>query len=109
MDSFKPINVDINKSQMYTQSEETAKELNLLAWINTATNIMKTFNLFVSILIYEDRNQRRWVEYNDYLSVRSPNGDMIPPKWHGWLAHQYDDVPLPESPSFHDPFFERPH
>jgi NADH:ubiquinone oxidoreductase subunit len=34
---------------------------------------------------------------------------MIPPKWHGWLAHVYDDVPLPDSDSFHDPFFEKPH
>lgn len=42
-----------------------------------------------------DQTQRRWVEYNDYLTVRSPNGDMIPPKWHGWLSHQYDDVPTP--------------
>ena len=34
---------------------------------------------------------------------------MIPPKWHGWLAHQYDDAPTPEGRSFHDPYFERPH
>ena len=40
-----------------------------------------------------DPSQRRWVEFNDYYSVRSPNGDMIPPKWHGWLSQQYDEVP----------------
>jgi NADH:ubiquinone oxidoreductase subunit len=34
---------------------------------------------------------------------------MIPPKWHGWLSHQYDDVPTPESPSFYDPFFQKAH
>jgi NADH:ubiquinone oxidoreductase subunit len=34
---------------------------------------------------------------------------MIPPKWHGWLTHQYDDVPTPDSTSFQDPFFERSH
>jgi NADH:ubiquinone oxidoreductase subunit len=34
---------------------------------------------------------------------------MIPPKWHGWLAHQYDDVPTPDNTSFHDPFFEKTH
>ena len=34
---------------------------------------------------------------------------MIPPKWHGWLSHQYDDVPSPEGHSFHEAFFERPH
>ena len=52
-----------------------------------------------------DYNQRRWVEYNDFLSVRSPNGDKIPPKWYGWLHNQYDDIPVPDSDSFHDPFF----
>ena len=54
-------------------------------------------------------NQRRWVEFNDYFSVRSPNGDKIPPKWHGWLACQYDDVPNADNDNFHDPFFEKPH
>ena len=34
---------------------------------------------------------------------------MIPPKWHGWLGHQYDDIPRPDGDSFHDPFFEQPH
>ena len=34
---------------------------------------------------------------------------MIPPKWHGWLAHQYDDVPTPDGDCFYDPFFEKPH
>ena len=56
-------------------------------------------------LIFLDYNQRRWVEYNDYISVRSPNGDRVPPKWHGWIHHQYDDVPLPDSDSFNDTFF----
>ena len=34
---------------------------------------------------------------------------MIPPKWNGWLNHQYDDVPTPDNRAFHDPFFEIPH
>lgn len=34
---------------------------------------------------------------------------MVPPKWHGWLAHQYDEVPTPDSTAFYDPFFEKPH
>jgi hypothetical protein len=33
---------------------------------------------------------------------------MIPPKWHGWLSGQYDDVPAPDSDSFRDAFFEKP-
>jgi NADH:ubiquinone oxidoreductase subunit len=45
----------------------------------------------VYILFNSDYNQRRWVEYNDYLSVRSPNGDRVPPKWHGWIHNTYDD------------------
>jgi NADH:ubiquinone oxidoreductase subunit len=65
--------------------------------------------LNVTIYLIQDFNQRRWVEYNDYLSVRSPNGDRIPPKWHGWIHQMYDDDPLPDSDSFHDPFFEKPH
>lgn len=63
---------------------------------------------------YEDfrplyRRQSRWVEYNHYTTIRTPNGHMIPPKWQGWLTHTYDDVPLPDSDSFYDPFFEQPH
>ena len=64
---------------------------------------------YVREKIYSDYHQRRWVEYNDYFSVRSPNGDRVPPKWHGWLSHQYDDIPAPDSDNFHDPFFERNH
>lgn len=63
------------------------------------------FNVLRMPCFILDKNQRRWVEYNNFLSVRSPNGDMIPPKWHGWLSHQYDDVPTPDSENFHDPFF----
>lgn len=63
----------------------------------------------VTWVIILDYNQRRWVEFNDYLSVRTPNGDMIPPKWQGWLSQQYDDVPAPDSDGFHDPYFEKPH
>lgn len=70
---------------------------------------MKISMLCVKYVYIADYNQRRWVEYNDYLGPRHHNGDMIPPKWHGWLAHQYDDVPKPDGDSFHDPFFEKPH
>ena len=69
----------------------------------------RTFTFLYTKSPYIDVNQRRWVEYNDFLSVRSPNGDRIPPKWHGWLHQMYDDVPVPDSQCFHDPFFERPH
>ena len=33
------------------------------------------------------------------------NGDRIPPKWHGWLASQYDDVPSYGSDNFVRPFY----
>ncbi len=49
------------------------------------------------------------MEYNDYMSFRTTSGNKIPPKWHGWLAGQYDESPQPDSDNFHDPFFERPH
>ena len=74
-----------------------------------AISTMKILTHYVTQKIYSDYNQRRWVEYNDYFSVRSPNGDRIPPKWHGWLSHQYDDIPAPDNDNFHDPFFERKH
>lgn len=68
-------------------------------------NIMKITMQYVWKVNKLDPNQRRWVEFNDYLSVRGPNGDKVPPKWHGWLSGQYDDIPSPGSDSFHDPFF----
>lgn len=73
------------------------------------TNTTKILMLSVKLFLIIDPNQRRWVEFNDYFSVRSPNGDKIPPKWHGWLACQYDDVPNADNDNFHDPFFEKPH
>lgn len=75
------------------------------AWINTETSIMRTLMHYVHLNNNQDYNQFRWVEYNDYTSVRSPHGDKIPPKWHGWLHKTYDDEPLPDSDSFQDPFF----
>ena len=73
--------------------------------ISTMKTSMPSVVLFSSL----DNNQRRWVEFNDYLNSHSHSGDMVPPKWHGWLSHQYDDVPKPDGDSFHDPFFEQPH
>jgi NADH:ubiquinone oxidoreductase subunit len=58
---------------------------------------------------YIDFRPRRWVEYNDYLTTRSPSGINVPPVWHGWLSYQYDDLPYPDSDSFHHPFYEKPH
>ena len=81
----------------------------MLEWTNMEISIMNVLMLNVHMEYIKDVNQRRWVEYNNYLSVRSPNGDRIPPKWHGWLHQQYDDLPTPDSDSFTDPFFERPH
>ncbi len=72
------------------------------------TSTMRTSMLHVTYSYYLDPNERRWVEYNDYMSIRSPNGDKIPPKWHGWLAGTYDDLPTNDE-SFHDPFFEKGH
>ncbi len=41
-----------------------------------------------------DGRKRRWVTYKGYADA-----SRIPPEWHGWLHHMYDDppsaVPLP--------------
>jgi hypothetical protein len=47
---------------------------------------------------FEDRdaihyNRRRWVEHSDYFKTIGQFGDRIPPRWHGWLTQQYDEVP----------------
>lgn len=101
--------MDIKLFRILIPLVEIVTELTMLAWISTGINITKISMPYVRLLGYVDQNQRRWVEYNDYFSVRSPNGDKVPPKWHGWLAGTYDEVPTPDSTSFFDPFFERPH
>ncbi|NDW60146.1 hypothetical protein G0P98_27200, partial [Yangia sp. PrR004] len=29
----------------------------------------------------------------DYFNPWHTLGDRVPPLWHGWMAHVYDDVP----------------
>lgn len=41
------------------------------------------------------RHDQRWVVYNG-----APEASLIPPEWHGWMHHQTDTVPNPESASF---------
>ncbi|CAD8172191.1 unnamed protein product [Paramecium octaurelia] len=63
---------------------------------------------------YEDfdvthRNQRRWVEYNDYFNPWHTLGDRVPPVWHGWMAHVYDEAPTRTGHShFVQPFYQQP-
>eukprot|EP01017_Pseudomicrothorax_dubius_P015862 TRINITY_DN1810_c0_g1_i2.p1 TRINITY_DN1810_c0_g1~~TRINITY_DN1810_c0_g1_i2.p1 ORF type:complete len:213 (-),score=55.38 TRINITY_DN1810_c0_g1_i2:103-741(-) len=62
---------------------------------------------------YEDfdvnhRNQRRWVEYSDYFIPIGIGGDRVPAGWHGWLSHQFDDVPS-EGQNFVDPHYRKEH
>ena len=33
-------------------------------------------------------NERRWVIYNG-----NNDASRVPPEWHGWLHHQYDELP----------------
>ena len=35
-----------------------------------------------------DGRSRRWVVYNGYADA-----SRVPPEWHGWLHHSYDDLP----------------
>jgi len=62
---------------------------------------------------YEDfdtdhRNQRRWVEYSDYFLSIGITGDRVPPGWHGWINHVYDDAPSEEG-VFIKPFYTKEH
>src|SRR3954462_5285336 len=34
--------------------------------------------------------ERRWVIYKG-----EPEGSKVPPEWHAWLHHMYDEVPKP--------------
>lgn len=36
-------------------------------------------------------------------------GDRVPPAWHGWLAHTYDDVPTVGAPEFTKPYYLKSH
>lgn len=75
--------------------------------INLEINIMRILMSHVSnIWKLIDRNQRRWVEYNDYFNPWHTLGDRVPPVWHGWMAHVYDEVPTRTGHSyFVQPFY----
>ena len=34
--------------------------------------------------------QHRWIEYSN---IHNYDASMIPPEWHGWMHHVYDEVP----------------
>ena len=44
--------------------------------------------------------ERRWVIYKG-----EPEGSKVPPEWHAWLHHMYDEVPQPR-PRYS---WEKPH
>lgn len=50
----------------------------------------------------------RWVELSDRAEVFI-SGRKIPPEWHGWLAHSYDEVPIAGNTSFYNPIFKKRH
>lgn len=39
-------------------------------------------------LYYQSKDDRRWVIYNG-----SNDASRVPPEWHGWLHHTFDEVP----------------
>ncbi|MCB1538470.1 MAG: NADH:ubiquinone oxidoreductase subunit NDUFA12 [Rhodospirillales bacterium] len=45
------------------------------------------------------RHDQRWVVY-----AGEPQASAVPPEWHGWLHHQTDAVPNPESASYRKPW-----
>lgn len=70
---------------------------------------MRTSTAHVKHRWIADPNQRRWVEFADYFLTIGNNGDRVPPKWHGWLAYTYDDVPTYGANEFVQPFYQKPH
>lgn len=51
-------------------------------------------------------NCRRWVEYSNYFLNFGWGTDRIPPGWHGWMSHTYDDVPTDDSVFVDHPFIK---
>lgn len=49
------------------------------------------------------KRDRRWVIYKG-----APEASAVPPEWHGWLHHQTDVVPHPDTPSFRR-LWQKPH
>ena len=50
-------------------------------------------NKYYEDLSVDHRHNRRWVEYADFTSSASMMEDQLEPKWLGWLARTYDDLP----------------
>ena len=45
---------------------------------------------------YRERNgPRRWVIYKDLAEA-----SLVPPEWHGWLHHTFQDPPTGDEPAF---------
>lgn len=49
------------------------------------------------------KHDRRWVLYPG-----EPDASLVPPEWHGWLHHQTDTIPNPESFSYRQTW-QQPH
>lgn len=49
-----------------------------------------------------DGRKRRWVKYTGYADA-----SRIPPEWHGWLHHMYDERPSEDPPTTQA--WEKPH
>lgn len=73
--------------------EDTRRDRGWWVKTNSETSTTKIMGLSVRNGENVDPHQRRWVEFADYLTLIGNNGDRIPPKWHGWLSHTYDDIP----------------
>ena len=39
------------------------------------------------------------MEFSDNFLTIYSNGDKVPPAYHGWLSHAYDDFPTKTGPS----------
>lgn len=59
-------------------------------------------NIYYEGGLHKDGYPHRWVIYKDYSEAST-----IPPGWHGWIHHRFDNPPTQED--YHPYGWEKPH
>ncbi|WP_212112130.1 NADH:ubiquinone oxidoreductase subunit NDUFA12 [Bartonella queenslandensis] len=59
-------------------------------------------NIYYEGGLHKDGYPHRWVIYKDYSEAST-----IPPGWHGWIHHRFDNPPTQED--YHPYEWEKPH
>lgn len=86
--------------------------LSFLTWWNSETLNTRFFTWRKGVKVGEDEEgnvyyrsrdgRKRWVIFNGEMEA-----SRVPPDWHGWLHHTYEQPPT-EAPLSHKPW-EKPH